>query len=135
MNMIVAHERGISRIPGWVRDLASFRRWATSEELPTRGWFVHLGGKLWVDPGLETAGHNSVGVEIASVPGALTREQVGDRFLSGLRMLLTNVEADLCLEPDSMFLGREALAEQRVRPLGADSVEVEGAPDMVLEQV
>jgi hypothetical protein len=36
-------------IPGWVDDLASFRRWARSGEMPERGQFAYLNGEVWVD--------------------------------------------------------------------------------------
>lgn len=41
------------RIPTWITDLDSFRRWARSDEFPEHGWYSYLDGDLWADPSLE----------------------------------------------------------------------------------
>jgi Uma2 family endonuclease len=133
MNAIVIEET--VRIPDWVVDLKSFRRWARSDDFPEHGWFSHLKGELWVDLSMETLAHNKVKGEISIVLGMLVRTARRGHFFHD-RMLLTNVEAELSTEPDAMFVSEEALEEGRVRmEEGADSLEVEGTPDMVLEVV
>src|SRR5215208_6339605 len=106
--LVVQQEHQDVRIPGWVRDLASFRRWAKSEDFPDRGSYAHLNGELWVDPSLERLAHNQIKTKFAAVLTALAKEATVGIFL-GDRMLLTNVEADLSTEPDGMFLSYEAL--------------------------
>jgi Uma2 family endonuclease len=133
--VVVQQEEQSVRIPGWVCDLASFRRWAKSDEFPDRGWYAHLNGELWVDPSMERLAHNQVKTQLAVVLTPLVEELGIGRFL-GDRMLLTHVEADLSTEPDGMFLSYEGLRDGRVQLAeGEDSLEVEGSPDVVVEVV
>jgi Uma2 family endonuclease len=133
--VVVQQEQQAVRIPGWVRDLASFRRWAKSDDFPDRGWYAHLNGELWVDPSMERLAHNQVKSKFTVVLTPLVEESGIGRFL-GDRMLLTNIEAGLSTEPDGMFLSYEGLREGRVRLAeGEDSLEVEGSPDVVVEVV
>jgi len=124
------------RIPGWVVDLESFRRWARSDSCPERGWFSYLAGELWVDLGMEQLfSHNAVKTEYTIVLGGLVRSEGQGYFFSD-RVLLTNPEAELSTEPDGSFVSYEALRTEQVRLIeGAAEgyVEVEGTPDMVLE--
>ena len=133
--VVVQQEEQAVRIPGWVCNLASFRRWAESEDFPDRGRYAYLAGELWVDPSMERLGHNQIKAEIALVLGALVKRTATGRFVAD-RMLLTNKEADLSTEPDGMFLSYEGLREGRVQlAQGEDSLEVEGSPDVVVEVV
>jgi Uma2 family endonuclease len=122
-------------IPDWVQDLESFRRWAKSDEYPSRGWHAHLNGQLWVDPSMEKAAHNKLKTKFAAVLTLLVEEgRAGDYF--GDRMLLTNVAAELSTEPDGMFVSFASLKDGRATlDEGDDSLEVQGSPDMVLEVV
>lgn len=130
---VLQHESEAVRIPCWVVDLASFRRWATSDDFPTRGWYAHLNGELWVDPSMERLGHNQAKGEVAHVLVALVKAAGNGLYIPD-RMLLTNVAAALSTEPDGMFIRHESLRSGRVRlEHGAESLEVEGSPDMVLE--
>ena len=133
--VVIQQEEEAVRIPKWVRDLASFRRWAKSEHFPERGWYAHLNGELWVDPSMERLGHNQIKSEFLAVLKPLVEQAGLGRFL-GDRMLLTNVDAELSTEPDGMFLSYDALREGRVRlEQGDESLEVIGSPDIVLEVV
>lgn len=133
MSAIVIEET--VRIPAWVVDLDSFRRWARSDEFPERGWFSHLQGELWVDLSMERLAHNQVKNVIAIVLGGLVMASRLGRFFPD-RMMLTNADVGLITEPDGMFASREALRTGRVRLTeGDESIEVEGTPDMVLEVV
>ena len=123
------------RIPGWVVDLGSFRRWATSPDFPSHGWFSHLGGDLWVDLSMETLAPNQVKGEVAATLAALVQRAKLGRLLPD-RMRLSHTKAALSTEPDAMFISQQALRSgQVVLGQGAESLEVEGTPDMVLEVV
>ncbi|MBC8132145.1 MAG: Uma2 family endonuclease [Deltaproteobacteria bacterium] len=133
--VVIQQEQETVQIPEWVTDLSSFRRWATSDEFPERGWYAHLDGQLWVDPSMERLGHNQIKTKIGAVLSMLADQAPGSRFL-GDRMLLTNLVAGISTEPDGMFLSATTLRAQRARlRQGDDSLEVVGTPDMVLEVV
>lgn len=51
-----------TRIPSWVKDLESFRRWARSDEYPEHGWFSFLHGVFWVDLSMEQLFTHNQGV-------------------------------------------------------------------------
>ncbi len=122
-------------IPDWVRDLASFRRWALSDEFPERGWFSHLKGNLWVDPSMERLKHNKLkGIVAVIVGGLVLGERLGHHLHD--RMLLTHPGAELSTEPDGMFVSHGAVRDGRVRfEEGQAATEVLGTPDMVLEVI
>jgi Uma2 family endonuclease len=123
------------RIPGWVSDLASFRRWARSPAFPQHGWIAHLDGELWVDLSMERAAHNQAKGTINSRLTLLTHDEEAGFYFSD-RMLLTNAEVGLSTEPDGMFVSNLALVEARVALHEGDAtLEVEGTPDMTLEVV
>lgn len=123
------------RIPGWVSDLDSFRRWARSDDFPEHGWFSHLDGDLWVDLSMERAIHNVIKTQIAAVLTLLVQQARSGRFFSD-RMLLTNVAASLATEPDGMFASFKSFKSGIVQLVeGMDSIEVEGSPDMTLEVI
>src|SRR5438309_963992 len=44
---------GDIRIPDWIADLESFRRWCHSDEFPPTGRIDYLQGEVWVDTGGE----------------------------------------------------------------------------------
>src|SRR5437660_1013523 len=87
-------------VPGWVVDLESFRRWATSDECPERGRFAFLNGTLWMDPEMERLfSHNKVKSQYTVVLEPLTRiQRLGYYLTDG--MLLTHLECKLSTEPD-----------------------------------
>ena len=58
MSTIVIGEE--ARIPAWVTNHRSFRRWIYSGSFPERGQFFHLGGELWVDLSMETSDNNQI---------------------------------------------------------------------------
>jgi Uma2 family endonuclease len=133
--MVLQHEQQAVRIPEWVVDLPSFRRWATSDEFPTVGWYGHLDGELWADISLERLIHNRLKTEVAVVLGGLVKLTDIGEFLSD-RMLLTHKEAALSTEPDGMFVSFASLKSGKaVFESGEDSLEVVGTPDLVIEVV
>lgn len=132
---VVLEESG--RIPAWVVDHASFRRWAYSTEFPERGRFGFLNGAVWVDLSMERDSHNNLKTEIATVVASLVKgKQLGRYYTDG--MMITNVVAGLSTEPDGMFVAWDTLKTGKVRLEGgprSDGIELVGAPDMVLEVV
>ena len=125
-------------VPEWVNDLASFRRWVHSDELPERCPVFFLAGEVWLDMAkAQLFSHVRLKQRFYQVLGVLAdADRLGDFFPDGL--LLTNEDADLSGNPDGTFVSKEALREGRVRLVeGAEDgyVELEGTPDMVLEVV
>jgi len=126
------------RIPGWVIDLESFRRWGDMDEFPEEGRIDYLQGEVWVDMSTEQVfSHNQVKEEFNRALGNLAKtERLGRYFPDGLR--LTSISADLSVVPDGTFVLRKSRQSARVRLVeGARGgfVELEGIPDMVLEIV
>jgi Uma2 family endonuclease len=130
MSAMVVTETG--RIPPWVEDLASFRKWAHSGEVPERGRFGFLAGVVWMDLTLERIIHNRLKTDIGVVLTLLGEQRGGLYFGDG--MLVTNVEADLASEPDGVFVANASLASgNALIEEGDESLEIIGSPDMVLE--
>jgi Uma2 family endonuclease len=125
-------------IPGWVEDLASFRRWFQSDEFPEIGRICYLNGEVWVDMSKEQIfSHNQVKNEYAFVLTGLAKASRRGRFFPD-GVLLTHEEADLSSQPDGTFISYESLETGRVRLVeGVQEgyVEIDGTPDMVLEVV
>ena len=126
------------RIPSWVNDLESFRRWSRTDDYPEQGWVSFLDGEIWVDMDMEQLfTHNQVKTEFTVVLGRLTKEEEMGYFFSD-RALLSNESANLSTERDGTFCSFDALEERRVclvEGLEEGHVEIEGTPDMVLEIV
>ena len=126
------------RIPAWIADLDSFRRWARSGEYPERGWVSYLDGEIWADTNMEQLfTHNRVKTKYTVVLDEVVEENELGYFFSD-RVLLTNPEANLSTEPDGTFVSFASIESHRVRLIeGSEDgfVELEGTPDMVLEVV
>jgi Uma2 family endonuclease len=124
-------------VPGWVTDLASFRRWTDDEDFPETGRICYFNREVWVDMSKEQLfSHVLVKTEIAGVIGQLVKiTQTGRLFGDGV--FLSNVDADIAVVPDAVFVSHAA-RQDRVRLLEGKKtgyVEMEGSPDMVLEVV
>jgi Uma2 family endonuclease len=129
---------GEVKIPASVRDHASYRRWARSDDFPERGRFAFLDGTIWVDMTMEQIfTHNAVKTEITRALATIVQqEQLGYLFSDGT--LLSHVGAGLSTEPDACYVSYAAVKTKRVRWIkGATTgyVEVEGTPDLALEVV
>ena len=124
-------------VPEWVTDLDSFRRWADSEEFPDAGRVCYLNGEVWVDMSKEQIfTHVEVKTEIVGVLRPLVKTARLGRLL-GDGVFLSNIDANFAVVPDAVFVSHAAL-QDRVRLLEGKKggyVEMEGAPDMVLEVV
>jgi Uma2 family endonuclease len=126
------------RIPSWVNDLESFRRWSRSDDYPERGWVSFLDGEIWVDTYMEQLfTHNRVKTRYTiALAGIAETEELGYYFSD--RASLSNEDANLSTEADGTFCSFDAIENKRVRLLeGVEEghVEIEGTPDMVLEVV
>ncbi len=124
-------------IPPWVVKLDSFRCWMDSEDFPDRGRFDYIKGEVWVDMSKEQVfTHVLVKTRIAAVLSELVEANEWGLFL-GDGILLSNVDADIAVNPDALFASTGAFVD-RVRILEGKKegyVELEGSPDMVLEVV
>lgn len=123
-------------VPAWVTDLASFRRWADSDEFPEKARIGYLKGEVWVDMSKEQFfSHNQVKVEFTRVLAGLVKAERLGRFF-GDGFFLTNTNAALSNQPDGMFVLRETFDRGRAQLMPGQRggfVELEGIPDMVLE--
>jgi Uma2 family endonuclease len=130
----VVVSRGV-RVPAWVEDLDSFRRWTHSDTFPETGWISYLQGAVWVDASMETTIHNLVKVEIARIIASLAKTKKLGRFF-GDRMRITHPETGLSSEPDGLFVSVASFQRQRIQIVeGPLASELTGSPDMVLEVV
>ncbi|HEY2412316.1 MAG TPA: Uma2 family endonuclease [Pirellulaceae bacterium] len=121
------------RLPAGFANLGAFREWTKSESYPHRGQFAYLGCDFWIDLSTETFLHDQLKNEFVIVIGGLVKAGRLGRYL-GDRMRLVNETADMSVEPDGMFASAKALKAGRVRlEEGADSLELIGSPQMVLE--
>jgi Uma2 family endonuclease len=126
------------RVPEWVVDLESFRRWTDDDSFPETGQISYLTGEVWIDMSKEQLfTHNEVKSEINTVLRTMVKaERLGRYFHDGA--FLSNTEADISNQPDGIFVSTEALHDGRVRVIEGRTdghVELEGSPDMVLEVV
>lgn len=124
-------------VPEWVTDLASFRRWVDTDEFPETGRICYLDGEVWIDMSKEQIfTHVLMKTEItAALTGIVNAGELGIFFGDGA--MLSNVDVGFAVIPDGTFVSTAAL-QDRVRLIESATegyVELEGAPDMVLEVV
>lgn len=136
MVTMVVEDEQVS-VPTWVKDLASFRRWAHSDDFPEHGRICYLEGEVWIDmSGEQLFTHAGVKGEFIGVLGPLVKkEKLGRLFPDGV--LLSCVAADFSCQPDATFVSFASLDDE-VRLIEGKKegyVELEGSPDMVLEVV
>jgi Uma2 family endonuclease len=133
---VVIEER--AKIPAFVDDLASFRRWAHSDDFPEQGQFAYLQGEVWVDLSMEELlTHNQVKMAYTFAVMVVLQQTPLGRFV-GDRMRLSHVAADLSVEPDGLFYTWQTLQSGRLRfveGVHGGIMELEGSPDMTLEIV
>lgn len=125
-------------VPEEVRDLASFRAWVHSADLPKRPKVHFLNGQVWVEPEMEEIRtHTRVKTALGVALAALV-EQSGEGFYLGDGLRYTNEDGDFSTEPDAVVILTEAWEERRVwTDAGprADATELVGTPDIVVEIV
>ena len=139
MSRVLVRPVGELVIPSGVTDLASFREWVHSGELPEKLAVHFIANEVWVDLMEEPFVHNRVKTAVYFTLEGLNRaEKLGFVFSDGA--LLTNDRADLGCEPDAMFVSAESLNTRRVTftagaTTGAVATEMVGSPDLVVEVV
>jgi Uma2 family endonuclease len=126
------------RIPPWVVDHETFRRWARSEEFPEKNRLGYFNGEVWVDMSKEQLfSHNQVKQAFNRTLGNLAAgEDLGSYFPDGA--LLSNAEEDFTCQPDGTYVSHESLERGNVRLVEGTKqgfLELEGVPDIVLEVI
>lgn len=129
------------RIPVGFRDLETFRRWARSDGFPERGRIDFVAGDVEVNMEAEDLGtHGTPKVDISSdIREEVVRKDLGMIWVDRARV--SNVDADLSLEPDIVLVLWETLESGRARLVpkagrGAGRyVEIEGSVDLIVEIV
>jgi Uma2 family endonuclease len=124
------------RIPADIATLADFRAWALSNEFPEAG-------RIEVDMSPEDFfTHGTLKAEISTILNTrVKRRQLGYLVIDSTR--ISDIAADLSAEPDVVFIAHETFDTGRARLVPKASrqegryveVEVEGAPDLVVEIV
>src|SRR5262245_8912260 len=113
--LVVTGDGGHFLIPPGIKDLDTFRRWATQDEARERRRFSFIEGVLWVDPSMEQLyTHGRLKGEVFGVLQPLTKAADTCFFLPD-GTLLSSPRADLSTVPDGIFTTYEALDAGRVR--------------------
>jgi Uma2 family endonuclease len=129
-------------IPRGARDLAGFRTWAVSPRFPERGRIDFLAGDLEVDMSPEELHtHGLSKAEIATALQSLVaHRELGHVYIDRAR--ISNPLADFSVEPDVVVVFWQTLDEGRCREIPGSRrkgegrfIEMEGAPDLVVEVV
>lgn len=128
-------------IPLNIRSLADFRCWALSADFPQCGRIDFVEGRIEVDMSPEDFFcHGILKTEILGVLYRLVKHKQQGHLVCD-RTRVSSIEADLSSEPDIVYISHGALAGGRVRLVQHSSgepgryVELEGAPDLVIEIV
>jgi Uma2 family endonuclease len=129
------------RIPVTVHAFEEFRRWSHGEQFPERGRIDYLQGDIVLEMRPEELfTHGTVKTAIASRLHELVAEQDRGYVFVG-RTRVASPVAMLSVEPDVVAVLWESLEAGRTRkvpstpPLPGRYVELEGAPDVVVEVV
>ncbi len=140
----MSHERAIHfegdrlRIPESAFDHDGFRAWVTSDEFPEGVHASWIDGEVFVEMSPESIeSHNKVKTELTSAFVAVARE-LGETYADGC--LFTNAPAGVSTEPDLTFVTWATLQSGRLRlnpraNRDDEWIEIEGAPDVVVEVV
>ena len=128
-------------IPLDVGSLDAFRRWALSDDFPEEGRIDFVASQIEVDMSPEDLfTHGTVKTEFVSVLRGRVKSHIAGHLFSD-RTRVSSVPGELSAEPDVIFVSAESLASGRVRLVPKATgepgryVEVEGAPDVVVEIV
>lgn len=134
----VVSTEGSLQIPAWVTDLASFRRWAASDEFPEEGRICFINGEVWADMSWQQVfSHVAVKNAINVTLNKVVQQTANGRYWpDGLR--LYSEAADLSAVPDGSYISYNAMRTGRVRLVEgreAGYIGVDGAPELVIEVV
>lgn len=126
------------RIPASAYNWEGFRAWAVSDDYPDRGKITFADGELIIDMSPESfEEQGAVKTEVSRVLAQLVRDRkLGHYRIDG--MLISNKEAGLSSEPDSVFVSHATLKSGRAKLVPAigrpqSSKEILGSVDWVLE--
>jgi Uma2 family endonuclease len=129
------------RIPPGVHDFEKFRRWSRSNRFPERGRIDYLQGDIETEMSPEdllTHGTAKTAIAVALHPLVVG---AGRGFLFIDRARVVSPAAGLSVEPDVVVVLHDSLAAGRVlmvpssKPRPDRYIEIEGAPDLVVEVV
>jgi hypothetical protein len=138
VSTFVVYEEAV-RVPDWAqKSLKKFRQWFHSDDFPESGRICYLNGEVWVDMSKEQLfTHNQVKQEYNVVVGGLVKMgRLGRYFPDGA--LLTNVDANLSVQPDGLYASYDSIETEKVRLIEGTErgyLELAGTPEMVLEIV
>jgi Uma2 family endonuclease len=126
-------------IPVGLRTLADFRRWALSDAFPEEGRIDYIDGRIEVDMSPEDLFcHGTLKTEL--VRGLLTLVKAsssGYVFTDSTRV--SSPAGQLSVEPDIVYMSKDSITQGRATWVPKASkkvgrfVEIEGAPDLVVE--
>ncbi len=137
LSVTMVDERTQVNVPSWVVDLASFRSWVESNDVPEKLHVWYLKGEVWNDLSKQQLfSHLALKNAFNMVLGVLVQTSETGLYMPD-GMFLANITADIGGNPDATFISNAAL-DSRVRLIDGKKggyVEVEGSPDMVLEVV
>jgi Uma2 family endonuclease len=136
-NSVIFEDR--VEIPLGLRSLAEFRHWVLSETFPQEGRIDYIDGRIEVDLSPEDLFcHGTLKTELVRALVTLVKEaSSGYVFTDSTRVSCPS--AQLSVEPDVVYLSKEAISQGRVHLVPKQStesgrfVELEGAPDLVVE--
>lgn len=125
----------------FIQSLAEFRAWTTSDAYPEQGRFEFIAGRIEVDMSPEDLYcHGILKTRLVIALGQIIDAgEMGELFTDRTRV--SSPQADLSAEPDLVFVSYDALESGRVRRIPKTTgepgrfVELEGAPDLVIEIV
>lgn len=128
-------------IPLEIGTLPEFRRWALSPEFPEKGRIDFIDGTIEVDMSPENVFfHGTIKVRlVVEIQTRVDELQLGHVLSDCSRV--SNEAANLSAKPDILVIAQDAIDSGRVRLVPAASgdpdsfVEIEGAPDLVVEIV
>lgn len=127
-------------VPLNIRSLEDFSQWTRSDAFPERGRIDYIGGNIEVDMQAEELhSHGSVKVELVVVLGTIVKnEDLGELFTDRTR--IASAPAHLSCEPDVVFVSHKSIKSGNVQFVAKSGredrfVEVQGAPDLVVEIV
>lgn len=128
---------GVLRIPGAVRTLAGFRRWALSDAVPENLKVHFIEGSVFVDMSQESIQSHilvKVGIFATLIP-LMRQEDLGEFYTDGV--LLTNKKAQVSNNPDGLAVLWKSIEARRVRFIvkKRQEIEIQGRPDWVMEIV
>ncbi len=130
-------------IPLDLRSLSDFRRWAMSSDFPERGKgrVDYIAGRIEVNISPEDFFcHGTLKTEITGVLYQQVKQDNRGHLVTDSTRV-SSIEGDLSAEPDIVFISHETLSSDRARLVpkagGAPGryVEIEGAPDLIVEIV